>query len=205
MAKLLWDRATAIAMARIGGRAEKRSKSVQYAINRMSTGEHIKNETLKKLITPTPEETALGIMQKDKADLLKKLGIERNPMFLTLDKIQYTYGLRLLIAEYYLSYLAKMNVLLNPVGADGKPRTLTQEETVRLERNLDYDRRRIFDMSLEAGIFLFGKEATTMFNLQQITQKLSIKEIQDNVMLKFETEKSLKNGNEKLVQNEQEI
>jgi len=171
------------AMGKIGGGPRD---PVVLSLSHIKSGKYVKNEVVKKLITPTPEERALGIMPKDKAELLKKLGNERNPLFLTLDKIQYAYGLRLLIAEYYLSYLTKMNALLNPVDSEGKPKKLTPEETVKIERSLDYDRRKIFEMSKEAGEFLFGKEPTTSITMQQLQiqeNKVNFTEVFEKLVL----------------------
>lgn len=156
--KNFWDSATAKAMAKLRTSDDMRRDSTTIAMARLKTGDNVTNETVKRMITPTPQETVLGILREDKIKLLKSYK-ESNPLFGPESRIEYFLGLQMLYSDLYLSRMAKMKAL-----QEGRE---IPEKQAKQQKDIDTDTRRLLYLGNELGIFQFGREPDTVVNIQQ--------------------------------------
>lgn len=148
---------------RKGGLVRSEAKTRANRINPLKTGKFAKDPEVIKMIQPTAKEKLMGITNEDKLLQLKKL----NPLFASRTRREFLGGVEEFLGKLLISALRKEK--------EGKP--------------VDYEYARLTQLSLKFCEYLYGKvDPAVVFNQQNVVQKISLKDLHDEVMQELEVQ-----------------
>ena len=161
---------TAAYYGSIGGKVSSEIKSMSASISSMKHGRYTKNPLLKKLITPTPVEKAMGITHSDKIKELKKF----NTFFGSENIIAATEGAEENIGSSEMIFAQWRRELNNP--------KITNARKESLMNKIFYGGMRIAKAKSEVIDRKFGKDpniVNQILNLQntEVKNKITNREL----------------------------